>query len=644
MCGITGIVSKGKGTQQKFSLISQSSQKLAHRGPDNMAHFIEAPVAFGHTRLSIIDLNERSNQPMHSLSGRYSIVFNGEIYNYQALKHDCEKAGIQLVTESDTEVLLTLYSIYGKQCLDKLNGFFAFAIYDRELEEVFVARDRLGIKPLVYYMDDTDFAFASELKALYAFGFEKELDKVSVFTYFKLNYIPAPATILKNFYKLEPGYHLTITWNKEKVHVEKNQWYQIPLNEEEAKKLTAHDYSQSQKVLKRFVRESVRKRLIADVPVGTFLSGGVDSSIIATIAKEEKEDIEAFTIGFPEYDHFDETSAARVVAEKAGLTHHEIPVRQKDLYESARQVLDHLDEPFGDSSMVNVNLLSKHVRTHVKVALSGDGGDELFGGYNKHSAEFRVRYPAFKEHVVGNLGPFWGILPNSRSGKLSNLVRQLNRFSDGFKLGPKDRYWRWAGIMNEEQANYLMKEAMLPREQRLSDDGHNYKKRKDFLLRFITKNGTLNETLLTDAQMVLANDMLFKVDQGSMIHNLEVRTPLLDHLIVQYAFKLPVMFKLNHTSKKKILTDAFSDKLPNEILNNPKKGFEVPLLEWFRGELKEDFKAAISDLDLIEHQGVFNPKSLEEIERKLYSNNPGDSATWAWAYLVFQSWYKNHMI
>ncbi|MEZ4722615.1 MAG: asparagine synthetase B family protein, partial [Flavobacteriales bacterium] len=474
--------------------------------------------------------------------------------------------------------------------------------------------------------------------------FPREIDKVSLFTLFKLNYIPAPSTILKKHHKLEPGHYLEVKWDEEDLMIKKHRWYEIPYNPADEKDLSAHDYKQSQTVLKRMVRESVRKRLVADVPVGTFLSGGLDSSIITAIAKQEKKDITAYSIGFESMPYYDESNLAKKVSKHLGVDHHVFQVSENDLLESAEYILEHLDEPFGDSSILNVNVLSQKVRKDVTVALSGDGGDELFAGYHKHGAEFMLRYPRLQEHVAGKLGSLWNALPASRSGKMSNLVRQLRKFSDGYQLNSRDRYWRWAGIISEEEANYLIKEEMLYREQRLSDDAHIYKKRKDHLLRAITKSGTMNEGLLTDMGMVLANDMLFKVDHASMMHGLEVRTPLLDHHVVKFAFRLPVMFKVNHSVKKKILRDAFEELLPVDVLNAPKKGFEVPLLEWFTGMMKNKFESVSEDREFIENQNLFNVSAIEELRSKLYSKNPGDTPSIAWTFLVFQTWYKRYMV
>lgn len=644
MCGILGLVSPADEGAAHLSRFESALGKLDHRGPDHKAHIIEGPVALGHTRLSIIDLDPRSHQPMTDPGGRYTVVFNGEIYNYRELRAECENRGYRFRTQGDTEVLLALYSLEGEQCLQKLNGFFAFAVLDRHTNELLLARDRFGIKPLVYHAGHRSFAFASEMSALLDLRFDRHIDKVSLFTYFKLNYIPAPYTILKNHFKLEPGHMIRVKWNNDGLSWQKTQWYGIPYDADAEKRLNAQNYKQAQENLKQLIRESVQRRMVADVPLATFLSGGVDSSIITAVASDEKRDLQSFSIGFPDTPYFDESAYARKVALRLKVNHHTFYISQDDLLHSANQVLGLLDEPFADSSALNVYLLSERVRKHVKVALSGDGGDELFGGYHKHQAEFRVRFPTVREELVGRMHWLWSAIPSSRSGPLTNLARQLEKFADGYQLGPRDRYWRWAGILNEEQANYLLWEEMLPRVQRLSDDAYTYKKRKDHLLRNISRTGSLNEVLLTDMNLVLPNDMLFKVDHMSMAHNLEVRTPLLDHHIVKFAFGLPVMYKVNHKLKKKILCDTYRDRLPAEVFNRPKKGFEVPLQNWFDGAMKARVTEECTNREFIHFQGLFNQEAIDELYQKLYSRNPQDSAATVWAFLVFQSWYKRYMV
>lgn len=640
MCGIVGIVTKSK---EQLACIDSATQTLIKRGPDNQATQQFSDLALGHARLSIIDRSESANQPFTDKTERYTIVFNGEIYNYKILKQDLLNDGIEFVTDSDTEVLLSLYIKYGEDCLEKLNGFFSFAVFDKQEKSLFIARDRMGIKPLLYYFNGTDFIFASELKAILKFKVSKQIDQVSLFNYLQFNYIPTYKSILTNISKLKPGHFIKIDNVSNLDNIVENQYYEIPFNEKETIVKNAFNYEKSKEMLRNLLDEAVQKRLVADVPIGTFLSGGIDSSVISVLAKQHKTDLNTFSIGYADEPFFDETNYANAVANKIGSKHHVFKLTNDELYENLNDILDYIDEPFADSSAIAVYLLSKYTRKHVTVALSGDGADEMFSGYNKHMAEYKARHPGIKEGLVKNAYPILKKLPKSRNSKLTNLNRQLHKFSLGANLTNKERYWRWASILNEEKSNYLLKEELVFNPQRLSDTAFEYKKRKDELLRFIRKEGDLNDVLYTDMQMVLTNDMLRKVDSMSMANSLEVRTPFLDHKVVNFAFNLPRAFKINADMKKKILQDTFQNDLPSEVYNRPKQGFEVPLLSWFRNELKDKIDNDLLSDELIEEQGIFNPSAIQALKTQLYSNNPEDVHATIWALIVFNSWWKKYI-
>jgi asparagine synthase (glutamine-hydrolysing) len=403
------------------------------------------------------------------------------------------------------------------------------------------------------------------------------------------------------------------------------------------------NYEKAKSTLHDLLDNSIKSRLVSDVPLGTFLSGGIDSSIITSVAAKYVDNLQTFSIGYKDEPFFDETHYAELVAKKAGTHHTVFKLTNDDLLDNLSNVLDYMDEPFGDSSAIAVSILSKLTRQHISVALSGDGADEMFSGYNKHMAEFKVRDPGVIEQVVKGIHPLLEKLPQGRNNKFTNLTRQMNRYAQGAKMNHKQRYWRWASFINEEEANYLLLEIPQERDQRLSDVGHQYKKRKDNLLKTITKSGGLNDVLYTDMHMVLQNDMLTKVDMMSMSHSLEVRTPFLDHHVVNFAFELPTAYKINSQMRKKILVDAFQHYLPNELLNRPKHGFEVPLLKWFRNELKPLITDDLLSEDFIIEQEIFNPKSINALLKKLFSKNPGDSHATVWALIVFQYWWKKHM-
>jgi len=641
MCGIAGIFALNDQGKKLLSKTNDAIQTLNKRGPDAHGVYQHGCVSLGHTRLSIIDTSEASAQPMTDESGRYTIVYNGEFYNYKSVRKELQADGVKFSSEGDTEVLLQLYIKEGERCVEKVNGFFAFAIYDKVDQSLFVARDRLGIKPLLYFQDEDKIIFASELKALIQYDIPREIDHVSLFTYLQLNYVPAPYTMLNNVKKLEPGCSLTVS-NQEILPPKR--YYEIAYNPSKTVDVEVDNYQSAKDTLYKKIDQAVEIRLVSDVPLGTFLSGGIDSSIITSLAAQKVSDLSSFSIGFKDEPFFDETEFARSLAKKAGTKHTVFEVSNKDLFENLENVLDYFDEPFADSSAIAVYILCQQTKGHISVALSGDGADEIFSGYNKHMAEYKARNPGLKEQLVTILAPIIDKIPQSRNSSISNLSRQLSKFSSGAKLGNKLRYWQWATIIDEEEANYLIKEKKSSRLQRLSDDGFSYKKRKERLLNTIQKTGDINDVLLTDMNLVLQNDMLKKVDCMSMANSLEVRTPFLDHNVVDYAFSLPVDFKINGRRRKKILIDTFGHLLPQELLNRPKKGFEVPMLKWLRTDLKPMIENDLLGNKFIEQQGIFNGEAIVNLKAKLFSNNPGDSAATVWAIIVFQYWWKKYFL
>ncbi|MEY4930062.1 MAG: hypothetical protein RI909_786, partial [Bacteroidota bacterium] len=519
MCGITGVFAFN--LVGKFNMIHATAATMAldKRGPDFQDIYLDEFVALGHRRLSIIDTRSIAHQPMQDESKRYVIIFNGEIFNYRELREDLKSKGITFITESDTEVLLHLYIQYGLDCLPKLNGFFAFCIYDKQEQTFVVARDRYGIKPLLYLFDEDKFLFSSEMKSIIQYGIDKELDYTSLFTYLQLNYIPAPHTIFKQVKKLMPGHYLKISYKK----IESHCYYSIPANIA----TQTLPYPQAKEKLKTLLEESVQRRLVADVPLGAFLSGGIDSSVITALASKHKPDLHTFSIGFRDEKFFDETEYANLVANHFKTNHTVFSLTNDDLFAHVNSVLDYIDEPFADSSAINVYILSKETRKHATVALSGDGADEILAGYNKHAAFHRIIHRGWKEHAVAALSPLWNAMPQSRNGVLSNKVRQLKRFADGIKLNSKERYWQWAGFAKEPEASTLLSE-----QSKSKFEQQQYESRKQELLRAISDPESIHDILLSDMNLVLANDMLTKVDLMSMANSLEVRVPFLDYQVV----------------------------------------------------------------------------------------------------------------
>lgn len=632
MCGITGIYAKNLSGKMHMINLSNATEQIARRGPNARGVWMNDYVGLGHRRLSILDVSYNASQPMKDTSGRYTIVFNGEIYNFRELKKEFVDSGIEFKSTSDTEVLLYAFIRYGAKCLDKLNGFFAFAIYDEQENSLFLARDRYGIKPLYYYVDEDKFLFASDMHSILAYGIDKELDTESLLTYLQLNYTPAPNTMIKAVKMLGPGNYARIKGH----NIEINSYYKIAYDQQEVNK-NNNSYESQKKQIRHLLEESVKSRLVSDVPLGTFLSGGIDSSIISGIAKKHKDDLHTFSVGYKDEPFFDETHYANLVAKKFDTNHTVFSLTNDDLYEHLFEILDRMDQPFADSSAIPTYILSKRTKEHITVALSGDGADELFSGYNKHSAHLKAMNGGGVNSLLKAVGPLLKHVPKSRNGKISNKIRQAEKFGIGLNLNEKERYWRWASIASESQALQLLndktKGELIPEE---------YQSHKINLLGSIKTKNDFNELLLTDMQLVLPNDMLRKVDLMSMANGLEVRVPFLDHQLIDYVFQLPVSSKINAQLRKRILQDTFRDMLPAELYNRPKKGFEVPLLKWFRTSLSSLIKDDLLKDSFIEEQNIFDLAEIRRLKQKLFSINPGDTHATIWALIVFQWWWKKY--
>ncbi len=634
MCGISGYYAFSKNATPNLTKITQSTQKMLLRGPDCGNVFTDERVALGHRRLSIIDTSTGAMQPMVDKTGRYHIAFNGEIFNFKELSEQYLSAAWQRIggaaTTSDTEVLLYLLIDYDVKCLEWLSGFFAFAFYDNVTGKLIIARDRYGKKPLVYHANEEHIAFASEMKALMEFGIPKELDYSVLHQYLQLNYIPQPQSILKGVAKLKPGHYMVCST---KGIEEYKPYYKLQTH---PSAYNLYSYDEAQQQLVTLMDNAVQERMIADVPLGAFLSGGIDSSVIVALASRHTSKLNTFSIGYKDNAFFDETQYARMVADKYKTNHTVFSLSNNDFLEHIYDVLDYIDEPFADSSAIPEYILCKHTRQHVTVALSGDGGDEVFAGYNKHAAEWRVRQSSLVNSMVKAGLPLWSALPRSRNNKLTNTFRQLHRFASGASLSKKERYWQWASFNNAAQVNNLLTPASLAQV-----DTQLIQREKDHLLSQLNTDD-YNEVLLTDMNLVLLSDMLVKVDLMSMANSIELRSPFLDYKVVDFAFGLPEKYKVDGSMKKKIVQDAFRSMLPEAIYNRPKHGFEIPLLDWFRKELWGLINDDLLQKDFVASQGIFNVDAIEQLKKKLRSNNPEDSHATIWALIVFQYWWKKY--
>ncbi len=633
MCGIAGYFSKETNHHYE-SFLNDAVKSLSKRGPDLQQTEVLSPqIGFAHARLSIIDTSTVASQPMSDASGRFTIIFNGEIFNYRELKEKFLR-DVKFNSTSDTEVLLQLFIQQREKCLRHLNGFFAFAVYDNEKEEIFIARDRSGIKPLHIYSDEKMIVFASELKAILKFPIKKEIDYNTLALYLQLNYVPGEHSILKNIQRLMPAHFAVIDANG---NLKTEKYYSVPY--EGGKKIADKEfnYESSKATLRKLIEESVQRRLVSDVPLGSFLSGGIDSSIVSYCAAKNVKQLNTFSIGFSDEPYFDETKYANLVAQKFETNHTVFSISNDEMFSHIFNILDYIDEPFADSSAIAVYILSKKTREKVTVSLSGDGGDELFGGYNKHQAELRARQNNLLNMVIGTGLPVFKMLPKSRHSKFGNLFRQLQRYSEGLQLSVPERYWRWCVFNSEESALSLL-------QNKNAVDKNELEKRKQFVRDAVKEDGELNDIFFADTQMVLPNDMLTKVDLMSMANSLEVRVPLLDYTIVDFAFSLPVSFKLDKNSGKKILKDAFRNDLPDELFHRPKHGFEVPLLKWMKTGLRSLIEEELLSKKFIEAQNIFDAAVIENLKQKLFSNNPEDAHATVWGLLVFQYWYKKYFL
>lgn len=613
MCGIAGIYSFTPNGEQPAEQLRAATEALRHRGPDNISvKNIDNRVALGHTRLAVIDTSEAANQPFHS--NRSWISYNGEIYNYRELRNKHLERN-KLISHSDTEVLLQLLEEKNTSILNELNGCFAFAYYNEESRRFFLARDRYGIKPLYYYQTGSSLFFSSELESLCAFASNKEIDTASLQELMQLTYIPEPHSILKGVKKLPAGHMLEIV----KDTVKLSQWYRSKITPVE----------DIQKSLQKAVTNAVENRLIADVPLGSFLSGGVDSTIISGLAAKSSADFQTFSIGYAEDPYYDETEYAEAAAVFHGTVHTTFKLSREDLATSALQILNNLSEPFADSSTIALNALCQRTVNNVTAILSGDGADELFGGYNKHLAAWKMQQHQFQNKVIKTIAPALPTTGSGRDSSWGNLVRKIQRYAHGMDLSPQERYWAWASFIPEEE----VEELLVPRDQEYVDRKHN-------LIQNIDEKD-LNSMLLADQEMVLKGDMLRKVDLASMLHGLEIRVPFLDHHVVELANTIPFSKKITDKGERKwILKQAFKEIIPPEIQHRDKRGFEVPLTELIRGPLYQRIFNELLQAQKIKDQGFFRFEIIENLKKGLQSKSPGSSPHEIWTLACFQSFME----
>lgn len=612
MCGICGYISRSLISD---TVLNKMNDTMIHRGPDDNGVWqyqkSEYAIGFAQRRLAILDLSILGHQPMQTQDGNLVITYNGEIYNFLEIRKELEKKGYQFISNCDTEVVLTAFLEWDTDCFSKFNGMFAIALYDKKKDRVILARDRIGKKPLYYYHCGEDFVFASELKPIMKYpNFKKNINRNAVGFYFCNKFIAAPSTIFENTYKLEAGTYLI--WEKKQIRIKR--YWDIVEKQSEYSKVELMDYSIYKKELCELLLDSVKSRMIADVPVGSFLSGGIDSTLITALSKEVSiKPVKSFSIGFYDAER-NEAPYAKEIAKHLGTEHQELYVSEKEIFAMLQDLPVYYDEPFSDSSQLPSMLVSKMAVSEITVALSGDGGDELFCGYSIYDL---VRI-AQKTDKIGNIIrvlPGIGILKGAMPPELRAFINNDN---------PNRKIQLFTDVMADEVRKILV------------DDLGEYKFEEEDRL---DESDWQIKRMLLDMQTYLPDEVLCKMDRASMKYSLEVRCPLLDYRVIEYSFRIPQKYKYTHGDKKHILKELAYEYVPKELLERPKKGFGVPLRKWIRTVLHQQIMHYANG-EILKKQGIFNPVELQRIIHKQKVSNKIVYSSILWSFYVFQRWYQ----
>ena len=627
MCGINGIIAKTNRKEDEItSILNNMNNLIIHRGPDEDGLFAEEndqfTVGMGMRRLSIIDLSS-GKQPIFSDDKQIVIVFNGEIYNYKIIRARLEAEGVNFNTSSDTEVILKAYEKYGVESFQWLDGMYGFSIYDKNINKLFIARDFFGEKPLYYTHTGKEFIWASELKSIIkTIDFTPNISKKGLNLYFRLTYIPAPHTIYEGIHKLQANHYIEYDLASHNTTIHK-------INAEPAPKPTNISFDDAKAKTKDLVYKSVESRSIADVGLGTFLSGGVDSSIISLcLAQSTDRKIDTFSIGFKKAS-YDETDKSRVVADMVNGNHHEFIIDEDDLKNNIHEILVNFDEPFSDTAALPTHLLSEKTREHVTVALTGDGGDEVFGGYNKYYVgKMNKRYtgiiPKGLHKGIAGLSNKYLINKDDTRGKKFQINKLLNAIDyDG------DFYWDIISLANTSSQ---LEEIMSPDFY----DSNIFQEYKDVLGN--KKIETVNDFRSVDKILSLEGGMLAKVDRTSMMTSLECRAPFLNKELWEFTNTLPQDYLMKGWSKKHILKEAFKDQFPDEFLEKSKRGFGSPTGDWLRQSLRKEMESYIEP-ELLKSQGIFNVEVITKLVQD-HLDSKKDSTFRVWSFYCFQKWYK----
>lgn len=617
MCGICGFISKREISVEK---LVEMNNTMYHRGPNDSGEIIMQregySVGLAHRRLSILDLSVAGHQPMNSKDDMVTIVFNGEIYNFNELKK--EITDYHFVSTCDTEVIIAAYLKWGIKAIEKFNGMFAIGIYDKRVDKLFLCRDRIGKKPLYYWCDGDNIVFASELKPIMKSpGFIPVLNKKVIGKFIFHQYILAPQTIFENVYKVCPGEIVSFS----KGSIEKTKYWGV-------KGTTCSiSYPDAKLELKEMLVESCRKRMISDVPIGVFLSGGIDSSLIAAIARSLDGNIKTFSIGFND-EKYNEAQYAKEISKHLGTVHKELYLDESSLFDFLKDLSYYYDEPLADNSQISTMAVSKLAKEDVTVVLSGDGGDELFCGYVSYVDIINNKKNIKLAMAMKNFLDFTGI----KNNKLirSMLPNNLNGFMDTYRKELGNQFW--LGYYES-----LLRDLLI--EETYSDLNFNE-------ISF-TKNDVFNK-MLNDQLTYIPDDILCKVDRASMKYSQEVRCPLLDYKIVEFANSLPFEYKYNGT-KKRILKDIVYEYIPNELLDRPKMGFAIPTEKWLKSKLKDRVRR-FADINRLKNQGIFNPVNMNKFIEDYFNGTMApqlvnlDNTRIVWSFYVLQDWLEYYGI
>jgi len=587
MCGIIGFNWKNK------KLIERKTNNLKHRGPDNQSIFISKNISIGHSRLAIIDLDKRSNQPLINENKKLIITFNGEIYNFKEIKTELEKKGHKFKTTSDTEVLLKGFEEWSEKLVDKLDGMFAFCIVNTDKKELFLARDHFGLKPLYYFSKKDKFAFSSELRELIEFT-DKKISKEGLEEYFNYRFTKGKNTLIKNIHKVLPGEFLKVKYETGKIT--KTKYYSLKLKQNKLNK------KETKKKIKELVTKAIKKRLIADVQIGSFLSGGLDSTIVTTIAKKINPKLNTFSMGF---ETTNELEYAKIVSKKIKSKHKEFNYTQKKLFNQIETIIKHMDEPIGDAGFVPIYALSKEASKYNKVVLCGDGSDEIFCGYD--------RYKLYHYSKLINWIPF-------NMGKDILIKIQKTKNKKGFK-----KFFEITRLLDKNELKKI--------------------KIKDKAIKFENENKNLNEIMKYDIETLLPNDFFMKTDKMAGSSGLEIRTPFMDKELVEFVMSIKPQWKLRFWNEKKILKETFKKIIPKEITKRRKQGFNVPIDYWFKNKLNKELKTLLNRNN---HQ-LYSKEEIYKLLDKIKTINENKYkenfiiAQKLWAVYVFEKWYEMYI-